>query len=210
VTSIAAQERAQLCALAEHVGPEAPTLCGGWTVKQLVVHLVLREGSPAAVGIVVKPLSGLLDRASRRRGREDFDSLLRRLRSGPPVYSPMAIPKVDAVLNLVEFFVHHEDIRRAQPNWQPRSLAPGIENALWKALRHAGRGPVAGTGVGVVVERPDTEERVRLKRAEREVVVRGLPSEATLYLYGRKAQSRVELHGEPDDVAMLAEAPLGI
>ncbi len=212
MTSLAASERSDLTALAEQVGPDAPTLCGDWTVRDLVVHLLLREGSPAAVGIVVKPLSGLLDKAGRRLGERKFDELVTRLRNGPPFWSPLALPKVDAVFNLLEFFVHHEDIRRAQPEWQPRALAPRSERAIWKAAGHAGRGIVAksGAGVGVVAERADTGERTTLSRGSTTVTVRGLPSEITLFLFGRKAQAQVQLDGSPEDVASLEAAGLGI
>ena len=124
MSSLAASERAHLSAAAQQVGPDAPTLCGEWTVRDLVVHLLVREGSPAALGIVVPPLGGLLDRATRRLAQEQFDDLVERLRHGPPVWSPFALPKVGAVLNQLEFFVHHEDIRRAQPRWRPALPPP--------------------------------------------------------------------------------------
>lgn len=210
MTSIAAHERTLLCALAQQVGPDAPTLCGEWTVKDLVVHLLLREGHPAAAGILVPQLRGVLERTSVRTSETDFATLVKRLRHGPPAYSPFALPKVGALLNLLEFYVHHEDVRRAQPEWQPRSLPRSTEDGIWGPLRHAGRGLALGSRVGVVAERSDTGARARLKKGTREVVVRGLPSEIALYTYGRKAQSRVELLGDEADVAALADTPLGI
>ncbi len=212
MSSFVASERARLCAVAEQVGPDAPTLCGEWTVRDLVVHLLLREGSPASAGIMFKPLSGLLDRASSRLGEQEFADLVKRLRHGPPAWSPFALPKIGAMLNLLEFFVHHEDIRRAQPDWRPRSLPRRDEDGIWRSARHAGRGLVAksGAGVGVVAERTDTGERVTLSRSTPTVTVRGLPSEITLFLFGRKAQAEVELDGAPEDVARLESAGLGI
>jgi uncharacterized protein (TIGR03085 family) len=212
VSSFAASERTHLCAVAQQVGPDAPTLCGEWTVRDLVVHLVVREGSPAAAGIMLRPLSGFLDRASRRLGGQEFDELVTQLRHGPPAWSPFALPKVGELFNLLELFVHHEDVRRAQPEWQPRSLPRRDEDAIWKAARHAGRGLVAksGAGVGVVAERSDTGEQVTLSRSTPAVTVRGLPSEITLFLFGRKAQAQVELDGAPEDVARLEGASLGI
>jgi uncharacterized protein (TIGR03085 family) len=198
--------------VASQVGPDAPTLCGEWTVRDLVVHLIVREGSPAAAGIVVRPLGGLLERASRRLGQQQFPDLVEQLRNGPPVWSPFALPRVGGMLNLLEFFVHHEDIRRAQPHWGPRSLPRRDEDAIWKGARHTGRGLVAksGAGVGVVAERTDTGERVTLSRSTATVTVRGLPSEITLFLFGRGAQAQVELDGAPEDVARLQGASLGI
>ena len=210
MTSIAAHERALLCALAQQLGPDAPTLSGGWTVKDLVVHLLLREGHPAAVAIVVPPLQGLLDRATSKASKDDFPTLVKRLRHGPPVWSPFSLPKVGEFMNLLEFYIHHEDIRRAQPDWQPRSLPRETEDGIWGALRHLGRGMVLGARVGFVAERSDTGDRHTLKKGERDVVVRGLPSEVALYAYGRKPEARVELIGDEADVKALQRSSLGI
>lgn len=42
---LARRERHQLCDLALQVGPDAPTLCDGWTVFDLIAHLVVRENA---------------------------------------------------------------------------------------------------------------------------------------------------------------------
>jgi uncharacterized protein (TIGR03085 family) len=210
VTSIAATERSHLCALAQQLGPDAPTLSGDWTVRDLVVHLLVREGSPVAAGIVVKPLAGTLDRLTARLSRQDFDGLVARLRQGPPIYSPFRLPRVGAAMNLLEFFVHHEDVRRAQPGWEPRSLPRATEDGIWRAVRVTGKWLVRRFAVGVVAERSDNGDRSVLRRGVRHVVVRGLPSEITLFVYGRKAQAEVVLEGDPADVARLSSTRLGI
>ena len=46
-------ERQELCDLFESVGPDHPTLCEGWTAADLAAHLVLRENSLKAFGLVV-------------------------------------------------------------------------------------------------------------------------------------------------------------
>lgn len=206
-------ERELLCDLALRVGPDAPTLSGDWTVKDLVVHLLVREGSPAAVGITVSPLAWLTDRASARLARHDLDELVARLRSGPPLLSPFAIGKVDAVANTLEFYVHHEDIRRAQPTWEPRELTGRQQSLLWRMLRVAGKGLVRRASVGVIVERSDREgpeARAVLGNGPDPVVVRGLPGELVLFVYGRRPQARVELQGSPASVATLTGDDLGI
>jgi uncharacterized protein (TIGR03085 family) len=209
---MSATERAELCDDALIVGEDQPTLCGEWTVKDLVVHLLLREGSAiAAPGIFVPALSRLTDVASRRLAREDFAVLVERLRKGPPIYSPYAVSKLDAMFNTLEYFVHHEDIRRAQPTWEPRVLTPHQEKVLWKQISVGGLGLVRGSEVGVTIERSDKDDRrAVLSQADPMVVVRGLPSELTLFLFGRKPQARVELVGPDDAVAVLHGASLGI
>ena len=46
-------ERQELCDLFESVGPDHPTLCEGWSSADLAAHLVLRESSLKAIGLVV-------------------------------------------------------------------------------------------------------------------------------------------------------------
>ena len=203
-------ERLELCDLARRVGQDAPTLCEGWDVKDLVAHLVLRDGSPAAAGIVVPGLSRLTALETRRLLRRDFEVLVEQLRDGPPRWSPYAVPKLDAIFNTVEFFVHHEDVRRARTGWRPRELTERQQRLLWKQLRVAGKGMTRSSSVGVVAEHGDTGERVVLKDAAPMVVVRGLPAELLLFVFGRKAQARVELAGPEDAVARLRGTSLGI
>ncbi len=204
-------ERVELCDLALQLGEDQPTLCEGWDVKDLVVHLLLRERNPAAaIGIVVPPLAGLTDRETRRLGRQDFTVLVERLRNGPPAWSFYALPKVEPLLNTLEYFIHHEDIRRAQPTWEPRDLGDRRQDALWRAIRVAGKGLVRSSDVGVVIERSDTGDRVVLKAGEPAAVVRGLPAEVALFLFGRKRQARAELGGPDEAVAELRGSDLGL
>ena len=210
MTRFARTERAALCDLALELGPDAPTLSGDWSVKDLVVHLLLREGSPAAIGIVVPPLAPVTEAASRRLAHRDLSVLVERLRKGPPFYSPFGYGQLDAMLNTVEFFVHHEDIRRAQDAWEPRELSQSEQDLLWKLIRGFGKGLVRSARVGVSLERTDTAERAVLKDAAATVVVHGLPSELVMFVYGRQQQALVELSGSDADVAALTGADLGI
>lgn len=210
MTSLARTERDALCDLALELGADAPTLSGSWTVKDLVVHLLVREGSPAAVGIVVPPLSRLTDLASARVARHDLATLVRRLRQGPPLWSPLRLGPVDKALNTLEFYVHHEDVRRAQDGWAPRNLEARAQEALWRTIQVAGKGLTRSAPVGVVLERTDTSQRAVLKDATPAVVVRGLPAELVLFVYGRQEQARVELEGDDAAVAALTGADLGI
>ena len=203
-------ERTALCDVALQVGEDQPTLCGEWTVKELVAHLLVRERNAAAVGIGLSALSGLTEREMRRVGRTDFAVLVERLRTGPPVWSPYAVPKVDALANTLEFFVHHEDIRRAQPSWQPRELTDDEQKLLWSMVRRAGRHLVRNAAVGVTLENATTGSRAVVKDASEPVVVRGVPSEVTMFVFGRQAQARVELSGPDEAIATLTWPGLGI
>ena len=207
---MAQRERTALCDTALQVGEDQPTLSGEWTVKDLVVHLLVREGSPAAAGILVSPLAKLTDLESRRLARRDFTVLVEKLRSGPPVYSPYAVPRLDAMLNTLEFFVHHEDIRRAQPAWSARSLPDDDEKLVWSLVRTAGKALTRGAPVGITIENATTGSTHEIKSGDASVTVRGLPSEIALYVFGRRSQADVELSGDAADVANLRDHSLGI
>src|SRR3954471_21694632 len=98
--SMSRTERAALCNAALESGEQAPTLCGRWTVKDLVIHLLVRERDPlGAPGILVPQLEALTGRSSRRLADQDFSSLVERVRQGPPKWSPMALPPLDRALN---------------------------------------------------------------------------------------------------------------
>lgn len=210
MTRMARTERDALCDLALQLGEGEPTLCGDWTVKDLVVHLLVRERSPAAAGIVLKPLGRLMELETRRLAARDFGMLVEKLRGGPPLWSPYAVPKLDVVFNTLEYFVHLEDIRRAQPGWEPRDLPDGQQKQLWAMVRTAGKALVRRAPSGVAIENGVTGTRVVLKAAPEQVVVHGLPSEVTLFLFGRQDHARVELLGPDDAVAALRAASLGL
>ncbi len=209
MTRLAQTERAALCDLALQVGEDQPTLCDGWDVKDLVVHLLVREGSPAALGIMVPAMEKYLDRTSRRIGQRDFTVLVEKLRKGPPLLSPYAVPKLDQMLNALEYFVHHEDIRRAQPDWTPRDLGDDVERTLWSMSKTAGKGLTRKIPAGVTAENATTGSRVTLSTGSPEVTIRGLPGEILLYLFGRKAQAQVELLGDDDAIAAVSDTALG-
>ena len=113
--TFAKSERAALCDLLDEVGPDAPTLCEGWQTHDLAAHLWIRETDPiGASAIVAKPLAGLLERRMAEvKQRWEFSELVDRVRNGPARFSVFALPGVDEPANSTEFFVHHEDVRRA-------------------------------------------------------------------------------------------------
>jgi uncharacterized protein (TIGR03085 family) len=206
---IASAERAALIDLLEGLGPEAPTLCEGWQTRQLAAHLLVRERRPdAAPGILIKPLSGLADRAMRHYTAKPWPELLRLLRDGPPPWSPFRLEAVSERANVAEFFVHHEDVRRGGPGWQPREPQAHRDAALWKLVRRGGRLLYRNSPVGVVLRLPSGAEHTA-RREPRTVVIVGEPGELLLHAYGRDPV-RVRFEGDPADVAALAASRRGL
>ena len=206
--SLARVERQQLCDAALAAGPDAPTLCGDWDVRDLLAHLLVRERSPlGAAGIQVAPLAGLTDRAMDRATARDFPDLVEAVRKAR---TPLALPLVDDVMNTVEFFVHHEDIRRAKPGWSPRALSRAEESALWTAIKIGGRGLVRPAGVPVTIRRADGGASATLRGGPDPVVLTGLPSEIVLFLFGRHETRGLSLSGPDDAIAALESANLGL
>ena len=206
---LARRERRDLCDLALVLGEDSPTLSGDWTAKDLVTHLLVREHSPlGAPGLVVRPLARLTDLEMARIGRQDFAVLVERLRGRG--LTPYSLPPVDAVANTLEYFVHHEDLRRAQPGWAPRELDRADESALWSAIRVFGRALVRPAGVPVRIRRTDTGKEASLRRGRNPAVLSGLPSEIVLFLYGRDQHHGLSFTGPEENIERLRAAGLGL
>ncbi|MGH3586731.1 MAG: TIGR03085 family metal-binding protein [Pseudonocardia sp.] len=206
--TLARRERAALSDELDRVGPDRPTLCAGWTTRDLLAHLLVRERQPwAAAGILVPALAGVTERAMRGYHDVPWAEAVALFRGGPQTWSPLRIEAVDSAANGLEFFVHLEDVRRGVPGWEPREPDPERDDALWAgATRMAAlyrRSPV-----GVVLARPSGERQV-VKTGPGEVTVHGEPGELVLFAFGRDA-TQVDLQGEQADVEALRNAPRGI
>ncbi len=204
-------ERAALADLMEDLGPDAPTLCGDWDTYDLAAHLVARDRRPdSGPGLVVPALAGWTEKVRRGiRADTPYAELIGLVRSGPPVWSPVGLPFIEAASNTVEYYIHHEDVRRAQPGWAPRAVPTGLEDSLWSRLRAGATFMLRGAPTGVRLRTPDGRE-ITAKSMEPLVTVTAAPSELILYCAGRQSVARVDAQGDPDAVAALAAAALKI
>ncbi|RJO74749.1 TIGR03085 family protein [Nocardia panacis] len=199
--SLAQRERRSLVATMSTVGPEAPTRCGSWTVRELAAHLVVRERRPdAAPGIMVPALAGHLAAVQASYAGRPFADLLEQIRTGPPWWSPLR--PVDALVNTAEYFVHHEDVRRGAPGWRPRELPAADEAQLWRTLRRMAALSYRRAPVSVVLRTPEGDELVAGAKSGAAVTLTGPPSELLLYTMGRD-EVRVETTGAREAVAAL-------
>src|SRR5262249_17256147 len=189
------------------VGPDAPTLCEGWTTRDLAAHLMIREYRPdAAPGIMIPSFASHTAKVQNEVAeRTDWDELLDKVASGPPLYSPLKL--LDPVANVAEMFIHHEDVRRAQPNWEPRVLEQGLCRALRRTLSLMARAPLAKVRGRGALRIPEGKTVLTAGRGPA-VVVTGAPEELLLFSVGREA--RVEFDGDAAAVQAVRDAPKGL
>ncbi|WP_203723573.1 TIGR03085 family metal-binding protein, partial [Actinoplanes teichomyceticus] len=191
----ARRERQSLADLLLSEGPDAPTLCAGWTTRDLAAHLVIRERRPdAAAGMFVPALHAYGERVRLARAALPYPELIDQVRR-PPVWSPVSNPLFDGLANTMEFFIHHEDVRRAAQRWEPRVLAAGHQAALWRSARLTSRlalrrlgvpGEVTATGFPPVRTGPAPQVRIT-----------GDAGELVLFFSGRQRAARVRIDGDP-------------
>lgn len=207
-----ARERAELCDLFEQLGPDAPTLCEGWTTADLAAHLVVRERDPrSGPGIVmggrVAAFERYTDKLMERAKTKGYGWLVGRVRSGPPV-GPFKVPGLRTLLNLQEYIVHLEDVRRAN-GLGPRTDRPDLDAEVWKLLRRGARLQLRGVkGFGVSLQWGD--EVLTGKRGDPSATIAGSPVDILLFLFGRKGAAQVEVSGDPAAVEAVNTAKMGI
>lgn len=203
-------ERSALCDLLDRLGPDEPTLCAGWTTSDLAAHLVVRERRPDAMaGIALKPLAGYTASVQNRlKARHPWPELVGLVREPGGVYR--LLPVLDEAVNTLEYFVHHEDVRRAQPGWEPRELPSDFEQLIWKRVSSGARLMLRRSPVGVVLHRLGGGVVLGGPKGSSRVEVTGRAAELLMFCFGRQAHARVELTGEPQAVTALREATLGV
>jgi uncharacterized protein (TIGR03085 family) len=211
MSTFAKRERLLLADLLETVGPDAETLCEGWRARDLAAHVVVRERRPdAAGGTLIKQLAPRLEKVMAEYAAKPYEELIQLIRTGPPRFSPFQLKQVDEAANIVEFYVHTEDVRRAQPDWSPRELDPVFQDALWSRLERTARLVARGVPTGLVLRRPDGQTAVAHRGAP-VVTVTGEPSELLMFVFGRQSAAEVEVEGETDAITKLNESrQLGI
>ncbi|MET9495277.1 TIGR03085 family metal-binding protein [Streptomyces sp. NPDC006552] len=201
----AKRERLLLADLLEAVGPEAPTLCEGWTARDLAAHVVVRERRPdAAGGALVKQLAPRLERVRGEFAEKPYEELIQLIRTGPPRFSPFSLKQLDEAANVVEFYIHAEDVRRAQEDFSPRELDPVFSEVLWSRLERMARVMGRKAPVGLVLRRPDGRTAVA-HRGTPVVTVTGEPSELLMFAFGRQDAANVEQEGDKAAIAQLGE-----
>jgi uncharacterized protein (TIGR03085 family) len=202
-------ERALLADLLVDVGPDQPTLCEGWTTRDLAAHLVVRDRRPdAAAGIVIKKLAPHNARVQGEVAKRRWETLIDQIRH-PPKLSMAGFGPTDRATNTSEFFIHLEDIRRAQPGWEPRGLTPELADALYSQLGFAAKMRLRRFPATIKINIPGYAEPLTTGAGGPELDLTGDPGELVLFLSGRQRVARVTLIGPDDLVDRLRNAKLG-
>lgn len=200
----AQRERAALVETMRTVGPDAPTLCGDWTTRDLAAHLVVREGRlDAAPGIAIPFLAGYTDKVQRQVAQStEWDDLLDKIASGPPLFSPFKL--FDPVANMGEMFIHHEDVRRAQSTWEPRTLDDDTVRALTRPLSVMARLTLRAAPARVSLRTPQGKTVLTTGKGQ-ELTVTGEETELLLFISGRDVV-QLTFDGDPATVEAVRAA----
>lgn len=215
--TFAAVERRAICDLLLEKGPAEPTLCDGWLTQDLAVHLWLREHRLlASAGAALPPLAGELEKRTTQAKQVPYADLVEQIRRGPARLSPWSLPGVDKHFGAFEYFIHHEDVRRAGPDpMPPREFDDATQQFIWNQLKQFAKFACRRVKVGLVLERVGGGTRfepdlTRGAVGTPIVTVIGLPSELMLFVTGRGRAAEVHLVGEQAGLDALAESDLGI
>ncbi len=209
MTSFAQRERISICQNLRQLGPDQPTLCQGWTTKDLLVHLVVRENRPdAAAGLVVPFLSFYTDSIYKKFKDKSFDELISIFENGPKSPSPFSLSAVDQLANTFEFLVHNEDILRAQANYQPRIFSDDDLKFLWSRFTKSAVFFMRKVKVGVVAK---TEQGTyTLKRGEEVVTISGNVIDLIMFAFGRKKNINIHFEGSSQAIEKLKNSNLNL
>lgn len=209
-------ERAELVTTFRAAGPDAPTLCDEWPVRTLAAHLVVSEQYAGLPMTVSYPLWRLLSaragqamrdritgpmlRNMARAEAKGWNWLLDRLEAGPPALFGLGLI---ADVRLLEEFVHHEDVRRANGKGA-RQLSGEFDDHLVDAmLTMRGIAQFAAPRHGIEAVLPNGR-RYLLGDGPPRSQVAGSAGEVLLWLAGRGAVASVDVSGElaADDIAL--------
>ncbi|GAA4778425.1 maleylpyruvate isomerase family mycothiol-dependent enzyme [Citricoccus nitrophenolicus] len=200
-------------------GPGRPTLCAGWNTEHLAAHIVLRENSPLVAGLLFRPLARSLHRRTMDLGDsaatpEAYQGLMERVAAGPQpparlrrhaqaarisdeisgrIKGTGAARKAAQATNLLEFFVHTEDVRRAQDRWAPRHLADDYANALFAEFTRRARLMYRSEPTGITLAR-STGQRVVARPARQggaSRTIAGPAGELVMHGFGRRDHALV-------------------
>ncbi|WP_084677336.1 maleylpyruvate isomerase family mycothiol-dependent enzyme [Yaniella halotolerans] len=208
-----AASRAAFVAALYAAGPNEPTLVDQWQTQHLAASVYLRENphqvTSRASGTSSATMNTAIEKlAEESSSRKAFYNLVRKIGDGAESQSAGQRPSLFKRIRnsmkqrrheteslLLEFFVHTEDIRRAQSRWAPRKLSDTYASALFEQLREQARKYYGNAKTGYVLVRTNGE-RIVAKRGTTLTYVTGPAGELVLHALGR-----------PDHALVLIDRP---
>lgn len=198
MSSTASEQRKALVSALRTVGPEASTLCEGWAAEDMALHIVMRDSRPDLLVGQGLPIVGARARkAIESLKAEGYEYLVDRASIGPPSYFPQSFAPVNDAMNSAEFYIHTEDVLRAQPDFdlsQRRAVSEDLRRRLWKqasvsffpmaARKQKRRISFFSPGYGATTRGPASAPLM---------MVHGAPEELILWAAGRKEQAEVDI-----------------
>jgi uncharacterized protein (TIGR03085 family) len=186
------------------LGPDAPTLCEGWTAQDIAIHMVLIERHPEAwlgipVGDKVKFTRGYFDGLVETERKRPWAELVERVRVGPK-RGPLGNAAFRNRMMFREYLVHGEDIRRAN-DVPAEGFGHAVWEATWKKAQFFARFVKTTKGHGLeIAERGGRVQKVRDGSPTARIT--GEPLDVLLYEFGRiRSAVDVEVSGDPEAVA---------
>lgn len=208
-----AASRAALVAALYAAGPNEPTLVEQWQTQHLAAAVYLRENPHRVTERELGNGTAARNTAIQQLGEESasrkaFYNLVRKIAGGPEeppaagrqsflsrLRRSVTPRRQETQSMLLHFFVHTEDIRRAQARWAPRKLTDEYADALFEQLREHARKYYANAKTGYVLIRTNGE-RIVAKRGTAQTFVTGPAGELVLHALGR-----------PDHALVLIDRP---
>ena len=198
------RERESFAADFRAADPSAPTLCAGWTTRHLCAHLVQRDHALLRnVWDQVTTKTPGEERFMRRlvddaRTPDGYAALVDRFAAGPSRRSLMGL--FDEALNLLEYVVHHEDLRRGPGPAPPRVLPAAELDEIWRRARPVLKRAYRKAPVGVELA-PEGGVVTPVQSGSSAVTLAGSPIELLLHAFGRRSAADVRIEGSPDAVS---------
>jgi uncharacterized protein (TIGR03085 family) len=179
-------------------------LCEGWETRHLATHLVLRERLSMLNPFVRDHQRQFQLLAARAEDPGAYARLVIEFREGSGA-RPLRWPGVDSLANLLEYFVHTEDVRRARVVWRPRQLGRSFDEKLWRQLTQRAGLLYRKAPTGVELILPDGRSKVvhSAPAGAGVVQIRGGAGELVLHAHGRPRSALVTLDGAETDIAAL-------
>jgi len=128
---------------------------------------------------------------------EGYAALVDRFEEGPLRRS--LVGRFDQAFNLVEYIVHHEDLRRGSGPLPARELPENELDEIWRRAQPILNRAYRKSPVGVALS-PGGKTAVLVRKGPSTVTVSGPILEVVLHAFGRRAAAEVRVDGSRGDV----------